>query len=337
VDEEAAGPISRASEALASVLPRTGCLLAAVSGGPDSLALLIAAAEWARRGRDRRVFAATVDHGLRPESATEALYCRGVADRLGVAHATLAWRASKPETGLQAAAREARYGLLAEEARRIGATHIATAHHADDQAETVLMRLAAGSGIAGLGGMRASKPLHGLTLVRPFLGLRKDMLVQICRSSGLTPVEDASNADPKFGRARLRGLLPLLGGEGLTVERVNRFARRAAAADEALDRVAGERYAAAADGLSHGVIRLNWRMLSADPAEIGQRVIARALAEAAPGSGRIKLEAIETLASEIRAASAAKKTLRRTLAGRMITLKTDGTLAVGPAPPRRTV
>ncbi|MEA2871782.1 MAG: tRNA(Ile)-lysidine synthase, partial [Hyphomicrobiales bacterium] len=134
-----------------------------MSGGPDSTALLWLAARWrAWRKHAPTLIAVTVDHGLRPESAREARAVKRFAHKLDVAHRTLRWSGKKPASGIQQAAREARYRLLAGAARKAGARHILTAHTLDDQAETVLFRLARGSGIAGLRGMRAVTPLAPL-------------------------------------------------------------------------------------------------------------------------------------------------------------------------------
>ena len=155
------GPVS-ASEAAAlfADLSKARVLILGVSGGPDSTALLWLAARWrARRKHGPTLIAVTVDHGLRPESAREALGVKRFAQKLGVAHRTLRWNGRKPASGIQQAAREARYRLLADAARKGGARHILTAHTLDDQAETVLFRLARGSGIAGLRGMLREGPL----------------------------------------------------------------------------------------------------------------------------------------------------------------------------------
>ncbi|MEA2879754.1 MAG: tRNA(Ile)-lysidine synthase [Hyphomicrobiales bacterium] len=131
-----------------------------MSGGPDSTALLWLAARWrARRKHGPTLIAVTVDHGLRPESVREARAVKRLSHKLGVAHRTLRWTGKKPKTGIQQAAREARYRLLAGAARKAGARHILTAHTLDDQAETVLFRLARGSGMAGLRGMAREAPV----------------------------------------------------------------------------------------------------------------------------------------------------------------------------------
>ena len=158
---EAAQPVSAAeANKLFEPLAHASALVLAVSGGADSTALLVLAARWraARKTRPTLV-AVTIDHGLRPESAAEARAVKRLARRLGVRHRTLHWSGQKPKTGLQQAARIARYGLLAAFARTLRANHILTAHTLDDQAETVLIRMTRGSGISGLGGMRSMTPL----------------------------------------------------------------------------------------------------------------------------------------------------------------------------------
>ena len=148
---EATPVSSREARSLFSDLSSVPVLLLAVSGGPDSTALMWLAARWAkaRQGAPKLV-AVTVDHGLRKEAAREAQAVAKLARKLGIAHRTLHWRGKKPKTGLQQAARLARYALLADAARQAGAMHILTAHTRDDQAETVVIRLTRGSGLTGL-------------------------------------------------------------------------------------------------------------------------------------------------------------------------------------------
>jgi tRNA(Ile)-lysidine synthase len=327
--------IRRANAAFDRLLPDCRCVLAAISGGPDSLALAALLADWAR-GRSPRIalHAATIDHELRPEAAAEAAACAPVLQSLGYRHAVLVWRDPKPAAGMQEAAREARYGLLAAHARAVGATHLVTAHHADDQAETVLLRLAAGSGIGGLAGMRETTARGGLIHVRPLLGVPKAALVAFCRSSGLPFVDDPSNASERFARARLRRAASALAAEGLTVGRLSRLAMRAARADDALEAVTDQALAQAALRVTDCVVRLDWRDVAPAPADIRLRVLLRAL-RAAGDEAPLRLEAAENLLADIDAAHAAGRRLRRTLAGRMVTLMTGGVMAVGPAPPRR--
>src|SRR3954470_5357335 len=119
-------------------LAKLPSLVLAVSGGPDSTALLVLAAGWRRRLRKGpKLIAFTVDHGLRPEARREAAAVKRLAASLKIPHSTLRWKAGKPASGLQQKARVARYGLLVKAARRQGAIHLATAHTLDDQAETI--------------------------------------------------------------------------------------------------------------------------------------------------------------------------------------------------------
>jgi len=179
--------------------PEGGRLGLAVSGGPDSLALLLLT--HALLG-DRCV-AATVDHGLRPEAAEEAAWVADLCAARGIGHAVL--RGDLPErTGhtanLSARARALRYDLLQAHADTVGATHIATAHHADDQVETLIMRLNRGAGVGGLAGVRAKSG----RVIRPLLGWRRAELGAIVAAAGIVAVEDPSNVSDRFDRARLR-------------------------------------------------------------------------------------------------------------------------------------
>jgi tRNA(Ile)-lysidine synthase len=206
-----------------------GHLALGVSGGPDSLALLLLATAV----RPGRVVAATVDHGLRPEAAGEAAMVAEVCRQCSIPHQTLTVAVTEQGEGLQAAARAARYAALSGWARDEGAQALATGHHLDDQAETVLMRLARGAGVAGLSGIRPCRRLgRSLVLVRPLLGWRKEELVAIVAASGLTPADDPSNADPRFDRTRARALL----AQGWpTPERTAAVAARLGEADAALE------------------------------------------------------------------------------------------------------
>lgn len=179
-------------------------LAIAVSGGPDSLALLLLAIA----AYPDRVEAATVDHGLRPESADEAALVARHCAALGVAHETLAVTVQTDGHGLQSAARHERYTALEGWMARRGLDTLLTAHHLDDQAETLLMRLMRGSGVAGLAGIRSSVRFGGAaTLYRPLLGWRRSELAQIVAAAGLEAVHDPANTDERFDRARIRRCL----------------------------------------------------------------------------------------------------------------------------------
>ena len=175
-----------------------------VSGGPDSLALTLLLAEWAH-SRGGRVDALTVDHQLRPESAAEAIQVgRWLAHLPGVTHHILPWSDPKRATGIQAAAREGRYRLLAVHCREHAILHLAVAHHRDDQHETHRLRAGHGSGSIGLAGMSAVRPLEGVRLLRPLLGVGKAALVALLEARGQAWISDPSNSNPSFERVRLR-------------------------------------------------------------------------------------------------------------------------------------
>lgn len=179
---------------------RVGPLGLAVSGGPDSLALLLLA----HRALPGRIAVASIDHGLRAEAAGEVALVERIAGERGIPFTPLAVRLAPGN--VQAQARTARYSALARWAQETGLGAIATAHHADDQAETLLMRLNRGSGLAGLAGVRAQGSLGdtGIALLRPLLGWRKAELARIVTAAGITPALDPSNSNPDFDRARLR-------------------------------------------------------------------------------------------------------------------------------------
>ncbi len=182
---------------------RAPVLAVAVSGGRDSLALALLAQVWAT-GRGGRVAGLIVDHALRPESAAEAAATEALIRRHGCDAEVLRWSEAKPRTGLQEAARAARYRLLREACRRRGVLHLLVAHHADDQAETVAMRAARQSGPDGLAGMAGAVELPEVRLLRPLLGVSRSRLTATLLARGVPWVDDPSNVDPRFERARLR-------------------------------------------------------------------------------------------------------------------------------------
>jgi tRNA(Ile)-lysidine synthase len=177
--------------------------LFAVSGGPDSMAMLTLAHEALPPG----FTVASIDHRLRPEAVEESAMVAAYCATLGIPHATLA--PSEPITGasIQAQARTTRYALLTGHARAIGAGALVTGHHADDQAETFLMRAARGSGLAGLAGVRARTEVNGVIVVRPLLDWRRAELRAIARRAEVPFFDDPSNHDDRHDRTRFRRLL----------------------------------------------------------------------------------------------------------------------------------
>jgi tRNA(Ile)-lysidine synthase len=245
----------------------------AVSGGPDSLGLLLLAAAV----RPGELEAATVDHGLREESHAEAEAVARICERLGVPHSVLAieWDLP-PTTAIQELARQVRYGALAGWMRDRNLPALMTAHQLDDQAETLLMRLNRGSGARGLAGMRRSSTVPGdpeLKLLRPLLGWRRSELEEICHEAGLTPAIDPSNADERHERVRIRRVLA--DNDWIDAKALARSADNLASSDEALAWAADREWAEFVEILDD---KLVYRASTA-PVEIIRRVAARAIAE----------------------------------------------------------
>ncbi|CAD7041511.1 tRNA lysidine(34) synthetase TilS [Pseudorhizobium endolithicum] len=197
--------VDDAADRLLARLHRPARLLVAMSGGSDSTGLLVALAR--RRVAGVEVFAVTVDHGLRPESAREAEQAANLCRGLGIGHATRRWIGDKPSTGIAAAAREARYRLLCAEADELDATAILTGHTLDDQIETVMMRAArrCDPNAPGLAGMADAVLLHRRHwLLRPFLQTAREAICDYLRAAGHGWIEDPSNINPASERARTR-------------------------------------------------------------------------------------------------------------------------------------
>jgi tRNA(Ile)-lysidine synthase len=311
-----------------------GRVLIAVSGGPDSVALLGLYAE-ARRGANLPdAHVATVDHGLRAASAEEAMTVAAMAQALDLPHSTLLWTGRKPATGIQEAAREARYRLLARHAHAVGAEAVLVAHTLDDQAETVLMRLMRGSGLKGLGGMDGRTLSHGIGLFRPFLSVPKSRLIATCQDRGWDYVTDPANTNPGFLRARLRLLAPVLAKDGLTPERLCTLATRMRRADEALDAAA----LAAMEACriwQRGATLYDAEKLADQPEEIIVRAFLHfiAIGRDADGGGYLRLERVETLADAFKTAVQRGLTFRRNAGGVLFTLR-EGVLSLRTEPER---
>ncbi|WP_291866826.1 tRNA lysidine(34) synthetase TilS [Bradyrhizobium sp.] len=335
-------------------------LLLAVSGGPDSIALMWLAARWRRAmARGPRLVAVTVDHGLRPEAAAEARQVKRLAHTLELEHHTLRWNGPKPNTGLPAAARLVRYRLLAKAARQSGATHILTAHTRDDQAETLLMRLLRGSGIAGLAAMARESERDGVLLARPFLHVSKSQLIATLHKAKLGFADDPTNRDPHFTRPRLRALMPALAAEGGDPRNLARLASRLARANAAVEVLTdgAERYLALRDReaprsrFDAGAVdagSFDAMVFAAMPEEIRLRLLKRAI-DRFGHEGPAELGKVEALLATLDRALANRagrrrsglkqpgpeqRELKHSLAGALVSL-VGGRIRVEPAPPRR--
>lgn len=316
-------------------------LVLAVSGGPDSVALMWLAARWRKAlKKGPRLVAVTVDHGLRKEAAREARDVRQLAAALEIEHRTLRWRGDKPKTGLPSAARDARYRLLARAAKSCGASHILTAHTRDDQAETVVMRLSRGSGIAGLAAMARQSDRDGVVLARPFLDVPKARLVATLEKAGIAFADDPTNHDLRFTRPRLRALMPVLAAEGADARGLVRLAMRLARANEALDVMTdgAERYLASIGG-DAPMTGFDLAAFAALSAEIRVRLLMRTInrvgheGPAELGKVEALLEAIDQAVSGNKPAAGGAR-LKQTLAGAVISIA-KGRIQFAPAPPRK--
>jgi tRNA(Ile)-lysidine synthase len=371
-------PVSDAEAAvLFADLKDAPALVLAVSGGPDSTALMLLAARWrAAMKQGPKLIAVTIDHGLRPEAKKEAAAVGALARKLRLTHRVLRWTGKKPKAGIQQAARAARYRLLAEAACKARAPHILTAHTLDDQAETVLIRMARGSGITGLAAMsrcttlpiaqRAPSPLvgegrggrassfqrqlsptrrasHGdlphkgggeeVQLLRPFLEFPKSRLIATLKAANIPFAEDPSNRDPRFTRARLRGLSPALAEEGLSARRLAQLARRLKRADDALEQAVAAAEELLVRRFGPGAVAYDRAKYALMPAEIALRLLGRAVARCAT-EGPVELGKLETLKDALDDAHKNGVRFRRSLAGAIVTLA-GAEIVVEPAPPRR--
>jgi tRNA(Ile)-lysidine synthase len=280
----------------------------AVSGGADSLALMLMAARW----RDSNptappLFVYSVDHALRPEAADEVAYVLAQSSKLAIPARGLRWNDEKPDTAMQEAARAARYRLIGTAMRQDGADLLATAHHLDDQAETVMMRLAHGSGLAGLRGMAPLAEVEGIAIARPLLGLSRTTLAAIVADAGLLPAVDPSNTDRHYERVRWRQALPQLAELGLDAGRLTLFAARAGEAHEAIAQMATATLAQHAATLGDG-LAIPAATLATLPRAVLVEVLAQLLERVGGASKRRQLSQIELLALRVQEGTALKRT-----------------------------
>jgi tRNA(Ile)-lysidine synthase len=316
-------------------------IVLAVSGGPDSIAMMWLAARWRRAlTRGPQLVAVTIDHGLRAEAAREARDVKHLAKTLDLPHRTLRWSGDKPKTGLPAAARDARYRLLAKAAQAASATHVLTAHTQDDQAETLLMRMSRGSGIAGLAAMARQSQRDGVVLARPLLHIPKARLVATLKKARISFADDPTNRDSSFTRPRFRALMPALAAEGFDARNLARLASRLARANAALEILAdgAERYLALGQrDPDHAGFDAN--AFAALAEEIRLRLLLRRI-DRVGHEGPAKLGKVEALLAALDRAVAptgpanGRIGLKQTLAGALVSL-VDGRIRIEPAPPRR--
>ena len=271
----------------------------AISGGPDSLALMLLAHRWTQEGDRPALVVYSVDHGLRPEAADEVAMVLREAERLGLAARGLRWEGDKPETGIQAAARKARYRMMAEAMVTDGAEMLLTAHHLGDQAETVLMRFAHGSGIDGLRGMDQIARVEGCDIFRPLLGIHPDDLAEIVSEAGLAAVADPSNRDRHYERVRWRQVLPSLEALGLELRRFGKFAERMADATRLVEAAADAARLDLLEVRDDGHCRLPHGAFAALNPLVGARLLGQLLETTSGDYRAAPLGALETLVARL--------------------------------------
>jgi tRNA(Ile)-lysidine synthase len=268
----------------------------AVSGGPDSLALMHLAAWWRTEPSGPLLSVLTVDHGLRRSSRAEALMVARMAASLALPHTILTWKAADAHgTSLQAKARTARYDLMAEHCQANDIPALVTAHHLDDQAETFLMRLKRGSGLDGLAAIPERGAWGGIVLLRPLLDMPKARLIATLAEKGIGFVSDPSNADERFERARVRGSAEAVAALGLTPEALALCARRLRRAREALDHAAQSFLDAHSKMSEAGYAVIDPEALRSAPQEIGLRALARLIAMVGGAEEPLRLAKLEAL------------------------------------------
>ncbi|HTN98597.1 MAG TPA: tRNA lysidine(34) synthetase TilS [Nordella sp.] len=309
---EAARPLSLdASKDLFETLTFHAHAALAVSGGSDSTALMWLAARWVKtHAQPPQITVLTVDHGLRPEAAAEAQKVAGWAKALGLDARILTWTGARPASGLQAKAREMRYGLMRDWCLAHDASLLVTAHTREDQAETFLMRLARGSGIRGLSGMRADER-GPVFLERPLLQTSRSDLKATLEAAGHPWIEDPSNQDERFERVRLRKALPLLAELGLTPEAVARSAARLERALVPLEELCRDFLASFVELRPEGFAIVARAAFGKLDEEVAIQVLERLLGRLGGGQEPPRLMAVEALHHWLSAGG----TQARTLAG----------------------
>jgi len=318
--ESAAAARETVIRALGRLCPE-GALGIALSGGGDSTALTVIAAEWAR-ATGRRLEAATMDHGLRAEAAAEAADAARLCEARGLAHMTLSWQAPPAPGNLQAEARAARHALIAEWAAARGLAAVLLGHTRDDVAETLLLRLARGSGVDGLAAMAERVRFAGALWLRPCLGVTRAALRAVLRAEGIGWAEDPSNDDLRFDRAKARAALAALAPLGLGVEGLAQTADRLARQRIALEAARARLARLARQWGACGEASLAIPQLEAAEEDTALGVLADTLMQISGAPYRPRFEALERLWASLREPGFRGQTLGGVLVRR------DGTQAM---------
>jgi tRNA(Ile)-lysidine synthase len=281
-----------------------GPIAVAVSGGSDSMALMHLLRALAKSEKQPPPIVLTVDHGLRKSSGKDAKQVAAWAKEAGLTAHVLAWRGAKPQSGIEAAARAARYRLMGAWLAKHKVATLLVGHTQDDQAETFLLRLARGSGLDGLAAMRARAPwpipgFGQLTVARPLLNLRREPLRSYLQALGQAWLDDPMNDDAAFDRVKIRKAAAALDAAGLSPQRIAAAAAHLARARESLEIVTEAVLARAVrTGAGEGVL-LDPKALAAAPREVGLRALASVLMAVGGGTYRPRFESLERLYDRI--------------------------------------
>ncbi|MEQ1890796.1 MAG: tRNA lysidine(34) synthetase TilS [Alphaproteobacteria bacterium] len=262
---------------MAALCPETP-IAVAVSGGADSMALLLLTSTWMKAGAQQSgLCALTVDHGLRDGSAAEAQQVADWCQSIGVTHRILHWHGAKPSSDIQAQARRARYSLMSDYCRQHGVRSLLLGHQYEDQAETFLLRLGRGSGVDGLAAMAPSLEWNGVRFLRPLLAYSRQRLQATLLALGQPWIEDPSNQNPRFARVRARGVLTVLEDAGISAARIVGTAHRMRRVRAALEQATAQLMKEAVQWDQAGFAELRLAALFIAPEEIGLRALARIL------------------------------------------------------------
>ncbi|GLQ06334.1 tRNA lysidine(34) synthetase TilS [Sneathiella chinensis] len=278
------------------------CIAVGVSGGSDSMALVLLLTGWCR-SRNIRLVALTVDHGLRGEAATEALQVAEWLGAHGVEHHILVWKGPHPSTGIQKEARAARYHLMLSKCQEIGAGVLALGHQLEDHLETLLMRLSKGSGLDGLPGMAPVSTRQGIRLVRPLLDFRRQALRDYLIAAGQDWIEDPSNESEHYTRTHLGKVLTQVAAlPGADLDSMALAARRLQRANLAVEQAVDTAFADYVTKGRFGSLDLSAAFLGALPDEVAIRLLTRVFAAVRGRDARPRLTAVERLYERFRTA-----------------------------------
>lgn len=295
---------SKRLESFSDLLDNQTDIAVALSGGGDSMALSYLLSRWATQ-HGKTLHALTVNHGLRPEAAAEARHVASLVKPWGIVHKILTWIGEKPATRIQEEARAARYRLIAAYCQKNKISTLFLAHHANDQAETILFRLAKGSGLDGLSGMSQRQDFSPqLTLLRPLLDVTHGQLLATCKAAKIDWVEDKSNVSDRYARIRLRKSMDVLETEGLSVKRILSLGARLERARSALDQVTDLAWEKCVIEYNSKLIVFNYKDLLVYPEEVVLRCIMRAIQHFRVGRAYPpRLESMEALVTKLCAAN----------------------------------